>query len=421
MGGEAPATSSKGTMRMMAPANVMASSGRCQSSVPHDFGPLLDSTLDSALNSSWPCANSPAWSTVSASASASNFAAAAAAAARDVGSPVMTSFVEVILQCNKFQQDINSLYEFWVLDHDSPVGYMLPRFVRQIVWASTGFEVNDAKRTVHLRPKVDPGENVFTACQREFVRLCRLNMSQVDGVKKWVKTWDIEGDAEHHPIRGVGAHLLGLKVPSPLRGVFGIVTAGTHMNMYTMTGSGEDARMHIWVAKRSETVTYAGKLDQLVAGAMSAQDDNDAFKVLRREAMEEAGLAVDVKTGQVSNREGEYVGTVERGPLISFFDKKDGVAGSEHGQLEPGIRFTFDLQVDARFVPEPSEPEAIAGFMLKNVDEVKRDLKNRAWKPNCALVMLDFLLRKGQMQPEEDAFFRHLKPALQRRLPFRRI
>ncbi|KAG5999658.1 hypothetical protein E4U54_001736 [Claviceps lovelessii] len=407
MGREESATSSQGTIRILTPANAMAPSGCCQSSVYHAFDSSFDSP--SALTSSWPSAMSPR---------------ARSPSSAQVGSPIMTSFVEVILQCNKFQQNVSSLYEFWVLDHDSPVGYMLPRFVSQMVWASTGFEVNDAKRRVHLKPNVEPGEDVFTACQREFVRLCRLNMARVDGVKKWVKTWDIEGDAEHHPVHGLGVHLVGLKIPSPLRGVFGIVTAGTHMNMYTMKGGGGggggEARMHIWVAKRSENVTYAGKLDQLVAGAMGPGDDNNAMKVLRREAMEEAGLTVHVETGHVS-REGEYVGTVQRGPWISFFDKKDGIAGSEHGQLEPGIRFTFDLEVDAGFVPEPCEPESIAGFVLKNVDEVKHDLRSRKWKPNCALVMLDFLLRKGQVRPEEDAFFGHLKPALQRQLPFRRV
>ncbi|KAG6041395.1 hypothetical protein E4U41_004493 [Claviceps citrina] len=389
MGGE-PAIA-KGAIRILTTANV-APSSRCQLSACQ------------VSNSSSPSAMHPVWSSASI----------------DVGLPIMTSFVEVILQCNKFQQDVHLLYEFWILDHDSPIGYMLPRFVAQMVWDTTGFEVNDTKRTVHLKPRLGMGEGVLAACEREFVRLCRLNMSQVDGIKKWVKTWDIEGDAEHHPIRGLGVNLIGLKVPSPLRGVFGIVTAGTHMNMYTTTGVGSDSRMHIWVAKRSENVTYAGKLDQLVAGAMSPRDDNNPMEALRREALEEAGLTVDVETGHVS-RNGNSVGVVQRGPRISFFDEKDAAAGSEHGQLEPGIRFTFDLEVDAEFVPEACEPESIAGFMLKNVDEVKKDLKCRKWKPNCALVMLDFLLRKGQIRPEEDAFFRHLKPALQRQLPFRRI
>ncbi|QPH01119.1 hypothetical protein C2857_005318 [Epichloe festucae Fl1] len=97
----------------------------------------------------------------------------------------MTSCVEVVLQCNKIQQDISLLYEFWIMDHDSPIGYMLPKFVVQMVWATTGFEVDDLNRTVHLSLKLDAGESVFTACEKEFARLCRLNMTIVNGVKKW--------------------------------------------------------------------------------------------------------------------------------------------------------------------------------------------------------------------------------------------
>ncbi|KAG6061082.1 hypothetical protein E4U17_002662 [Claviceps sp. LM77 group G4] len=369
---------SKDAIRILTTADINALSSKCfQSSVCHRF------------DSSWPSTIFPAWSV-------------AAAASIDIGSRIMTSFMSVILRCNKFQQDVSPLYEFWIMDHDSLIGYMLPRFVTQMAWAGTAFEVNHTIRTIHLNAKARIGETISIACEREFVRLCRLNIFNVHGVKKWLETWDANGDAEHHPIRGLGVHLTGLKVPSPLRGVFGIVTVG------------------IWVAKRSQNVTYAGKLDQLVAGGMDPRDDNRAIKALRREAVEEAGLTVDAKTGRVS-RDGAYVGVLQRGSWISFFDKKDGIAGSERGQLEPGIRFTFDLEVEAGFVPEPCEPEAIAGFMLKSVNEVKRGLKCREWKPNCALVMLDFLLRKGQIRPEDDVFFRHLRPALQRRLPFNGI
>lgn len=332
----------------------------------------------------------------------------------------MFSFYEVILQCNKFQQDVGSLYEFWVLDHAHPVGYMLPEFVRPMVWNTVGFEVNDKKRRVHLKPRRQKGESILQACQREFITLCRSNTSKVDGVMKWVAAWDKSGDAEHHPIRGLGSHLTGLKVPSPLRGVFGIVTAGTHMNMFTVKDDGGQPKIHVWVAKRAENVTYAGKLDQLVAGAMGPGDNNDPLKTLCREATEEAGLVVNMENGRVT-KGGEHVGVVLQGPQISFFDKKDGIAGSEHGQLEPGVRFIFDLEVAPGFVPEPGEPESIAGFFLKTVDEVKSDLKQRKWKPNSGLVMLDFLLRKGQIQPEEDNFYGRLKPALQRQLPFARI
>lgn len=141
---------------------------------------------------------------------------------------------------------------------------------------------------------------------------------------------------------------------------------------------------------------------------MDPVDGMDPLRTLQREAMEEARLAIDIGSRRAT-ADGVLVGTVVAGPRISFYDKKDRVAGSEQGQLEPGIRFTFDLEVDSSFVPRLGEPEAATGFVLKAVDDVKRDLVYAAWKPNCGLVMLDFLLRKGQIQPEDDERYGLLK------------
>ncbi|PHH92440.1 hypothetical protein CDD83_7396 [Cordyceps sp. RAO-2017] len=324
----------------------------------------------------------------------------------------MPSFFDVIRQCNKFDRDVGALWEFRLLDNMEPVGYMLPEFVAKMVWEGTGFRVSKSDRRVHLSLDVVCGEDVISLCRDEFVGLCEKNVSVVGGLRKWLGK-----KTDYHPIRGLDSHLAGLQMPSPLRGVFGIVTSGVHMNVFTMKKVNGRPKMHVWVSRRSQNVTYAGKLDQVVAGAMDPVDGMDPLKTLRREAMEEARLMVDTASRRVTAN-GVVVGTVERGPRISFYDKKDPTAGSEQGQLEPGIRFTFDLEVDASFTPQPGEPDAVTNFVLKAVDEVKRDLICAEWKPNCGLVMLDFLLRKGQIGPEEDERYGQLKQGLQRELPF---
>ncbi|EQL00139.1 hypothetical protein G6O67_007031 [Ophiocordyceps sinensis] len=329
--------------------------------------------------------------------------------------PTMPTFYEVIRQCNKFERDVGGLWEFRLLDNVGPVGYMLPEFVASMVWEGTGFRVSKSERRVHLALDLGNGDDVVEMCRQEFVSLCEKNAGVVGGLKKWLGK-----RADFHPIRGLDGHLTGLQMPSPLRGVFGIVTSGVHMNMYTIKKVHGRPKMHIWVSRRSENVTYAGKLDQVVAGAMDPVDDMDPLKTLRREAMEEARLAVDIASRRVT-ADGSVVGMVECGRRISFYDRKDPTAGSEQGQLEPGIRFTFDLEVDASFMPRPGEPEAVADFVLKAVEDVKRDLMCAEWKPNCGLVMLDFLLRKGQIRPEDDERYGQLKQGLQRELPFDRM
>ncbi len=327
----------------------------------------------------------------------------------------MPSFYDVIRMCNKFDRDVGSLWEFRLLDSQGPVGYMLPEFVAEMRWDGTDFRISKAERKIHLAPRIGLGDDVVDICRLEFVKLCEKNLGVLGGVRKW-----LEKRCDYHPLRGLEDHLVGIKMPAPLRGVFGIVTTGTHLNVYTVKRVDGRPKMHIWVSRRSQKVTYAGKLDQIVAGAMDPRDSMDPLKTLQREAMEEAQLTVDMSSRMVT-AQGTFVGTVVEGPRISFYDKKDSVAGSEQGQLEPGVRFTFDLEVDPSFVPRPSEPDAIAGFFLKPVDDVKRDLRRAEWKPNCGLVMLDFLLRKGLIRPEDDERFSLLRQGLQRELPFRNV
>ncbi|KJZ73489.1 hypothetical protein HIM_07045 [Hirsutella minnesotensis 3608] len=325
------------------------------------------------------------------------------------------SFYEVIRQCNKFDRDIGSLWEFCLLDNTRPVGYMLPEFVKNMAWDGTGFRVDKSKRRVHLAVTIGHDDDIVDVCREEFVALCEKNAAVVGGLRKWLGK-----KSDFHPIRGLDSHLAGLEMPSPLRGVFGIVTSGVHMNVFTMRKVKGRPKMHIWVSKRSENVTYAGKLDQIVAGAMDPVDGLDPLRTLRREALEEARLSIDPTSRKVAAN-GAPVGTVEPGRRISFYDRKDPAAGAEQGQLEPGVRFTFDLEVDASFTPQPGEPEAVANFILKTVDEVKRDLVRAEWKPNCGLVMLDFLLRKGHIRPEDDELYGLLRQGLHRELPFANI
>lgn len=335
---------------------------------------------------------------------------------KPTGKPSGTSsFYDVIRQCNKFDKDTGGLWEFRLLDSRGPVGYMLPEFVAKVNWGDSSFRVSRPERSVHLALHVGHNDDVVDACRREFVRLCEKNASVLGGVKKWLGS-----KCDYHPLRGLEDHLAGVKMPSPLRGIFGIVTTGAHLNVYTVRRVDGRPQMHIWVSRRSQNVTYAGKLDQIVAGAMDPTDRMNPLKTLQREAMEEAQLAIDADSQTVTAK-GAFVGTVVAGPRISFYDRKDSVAGPEQGQLEPGVRFTYDLEVDPGFVPQPSEPDAIAGFFLRSVDEVKRDLRRAEWKPNCGLVMLEFLLRKGHIRPEDDERFGMLGPALQRELPFRNI
>lgn len=295
---------------------------------------------------------------------------------------------------------------------------MLPQFIQQMDWSVDGFKIDKDTKTVLLDPATRAGETMEQACQRAFVNLCVSNVDNVLGLENWVILQRNGRDPEYHPVLGLPPNLRWLKVPSPLRGVFGIVTAGAHMTMYTVKPKEATnvPGVFLWVSKRSENVTYAGKLDQLVAGAMGPDDDHNPLKALSREAMEEAGLEMDIATRDVMS-DGRLIGKVEECDRISFYDRKGAVAGTEQGQLEPGIRYTYMLKVPDDYVPKPCEPHSIDGFHLLSLAEVEKSLKEDRWKPNCALAMLSFL--------REECFGGNravaLKNALQPELPFEGI
>lgn len=328
-----------------------------------------------------------------------------------------TPFAEVIWKCNKFRGDIRELWAVYICNHPRPIGYMRDEFRRNLNWSETSFrflEDRDRKvRSVSLMPEVGDGDDVVESCRCELVELCEKNR-QDKGCDKWLRR--PESQRDYHPVRGMCGPLQGLKVPSPLRGIIGMVTSGTHMNMYTVKTLGGKDKAFIWIARRSKNVTYAGKLDQLVAGAMSPEDGMDPLATLRREGEEEAGLVFDRGTFLMREGSGKFVGRVSRGSQITFYDRKDHIAGTEAGHLEPGIRFTFDLRVGEDYIPKPTEPESIEGFYLKSVEEVKRDLCNAEWKPNCGLVMLDFLLRRKLIEEVDESAVAALRAGLERPL-----
>ncbi|CAM9857508.1 unnamed protein product, partial [Choristocarpus tenellus] len=63
----------------------------------------------------------------------------------------------------------------------------------------------------------------------------------------------------------------------------------------------------------------------------------------------------------------------------------------------------FDLELPADFIPYNGDGE-VDEFLYVSVEEALESIKTnlRLWKPNCALVMIDFALRHGFVHPDEE-------------------
>lgn len=157
---------------------------------------------------------------------------------------------------------------------------------------------------------------------------------------------------------------------------FGVRGYGVHLNGYVQ----DDETLRMWVGRRSPTKrTAPNKLDQLVAGGQPAGLSVAAN--LAKEAAEEAAIP------EALIRRARPVGA------ITYCTER------EEG-LRNDVLFVYDLEMPADFVPRNTDGE-LTGFELRPIEEVARIVRDTdAFKFNCALVVIDFLIRHGRLGPE---------------------
>lgn len=341
----------------------------------------------------------------------------------------MTSLYGVVQQGNKIDAlALGDVWAFHIQGIDEVVGYMKDDVQRDMIW-DENFIMNQDTRTILLNPKIQAGENIATACCRVFSNLCLLNRGRFNNcIDRWLAK-DVPR-REFQPLHVADSTRQDLTIPLPIRGLFGVVTVGVHLNVYAVKQvDGRENIDRIWVSHRARgvNVSYPGMLDQVVAGGMDPTDRVSGVLspcvTLKREAREEAGLYIDLNTREVfmGQEDGttRLVGSVEQAPAITFYDCKDHNAGfMNEGHLEPGVRFVYDLRVDTSFQPH-AEERGIERFEALSVDEVKQSLHSLDWKPNCGLVMVDFMVRKGLVSEADDVRLGDIITGLQRPLPFK--
>lgn len=185
--------------------------------------------------------------------------------------------------------------------------------------------------------------------------------------------------------------------------LFGIITYGVHLTAYTRDPS--TSELQIWVPRRAATKqTYGGMLDNTVAGGIATGEA--PFESLVRECAEEASLPEDLVRSRA-----KAVGAV------TYYHIRDKRAGGETGLLQPECQYVYDLELDPQTVPRPCDEE-VAGFELMGVEDVKGALREGEFKPNCAMVLLDFFVRHGLITAEGEEAFVEIVSRLHRRLEF---
>ena len=157
---------------------------------------------------------------------------------------------------------------------------------------------------------------------------------------------------------------------------FGVRAYGIHVNGYVET----EGDPLIWVARRSRfKPTGPGKLDHLVAGGQPI--GIGLMENLIKECAEEANLPETIAR------------TAKPAGFVSY------IMENEEG-IRNDVLFVYDLAVPADFVPCNTDGE-IEEFFLWPLRQVVETLETSDdFKFNVALVIIDFLVRRGHLQPD---------------------
>lgn len=275
-------------------------------------------------------------------------------------------------------------------------------------WTAHFRRVISPRKQIHLlKPDTELWQTACGDAIQELIDLARDDQGGGGGSGRVCFPRLGKKTAEQFPI--VGARF-DIGIERSAFSLFGIIGRGAHMTVYTRTQDDDadaDGPMRFWIARRSATKsTYPNMLDQAVAGGVARGET--PLECIVREAGEEAGLSPE----RVRN-EAVATGTV------SWFNVSDERAGGEVGLMNPGVLYTYDLEVPSTLTEIQSVEGDISKFELMSLSEVLGALRQGLFKPSCAMVMVDFLIRHGLITAEIEPDYGEIISRLHRKLPFR--
>ncbi|CAF4777260.1 unnamed protein product [Pieris macdunnoughi] len=166
--------------------------------------------------------------------------------------------------------------------------------------------------------------------------------------------------------------------------LFGIRNYGVSINGYLFHPI---KGLCIWLQQRSFTKqTWPGKWDCFVSGGLAV--GYGIMETAIKEVAEEASVIGDLAKKLVP------------AGCVSFYFE------SERG-LFPNTEYVYDLELPQDFKPENADGE-VETFELLTAEECVQRALTTQFKTTSAPVLLDFLIRRGFINPENEPNYRHI-------------
>ncbi|CAM6002907.1 unnamed protein product [Sphagnum balticum] len=269
--------------------------------------------------------------------------------------------------------------------YKQPFGYIRNSKVEQINWPDC-WKVDSERKMLTL----NSGESIEE--RNKFMAKTLLQEHEKGEVTELRKL-----SAEMYPIYGVDGELV-LSISRSASDLFGIETYGVFLIASVRT----DGIQKFWVATRSLTkATYPGKLDMCVGGSVQTQEP--PLECLVREAEEEASLPAAFTRKFV-----QPCGTVRYHLSVDDFGQPGSRAQTQ---------FVYELELPGDMIPKPCDDE-VKDFRLMTIEEIRQALEQRDFKLNIAMTWMDYMIRHGHVNSENEKHYVEITSRLHRKLDF---
>jgi 8-oxo-dGTP pyrophosphatase MutT (NUDIX family) len=275
-------------------------------------------------------------------------------------------FMRHIEACNPV---VDEPFVPWRIDEHT-VGWLRPVFVERLQAFPQVFEIESADDTgsaVRLQGHLQGFEERSAALREVALQLAADAVTPLFMDEPFPVTPSGRDAALCALDRGAAAH-------------FGLRSFGQHLNGFVR---GDDG-IRMWLGRRArDRLLFPGALDNMVAGGLP--HDLGLHENLLKECEEEAGVPADLAATALPVGLVSYNRVAERG-------------------FRRDVLYCYDLEVPAGFVPRNNDGE-VESFALLPLDEVARLVSETdEFKLNCNLVVIDFLIRHGWLDPEAPVY-----------------
>ncbi|VDD81495.1 unnamed protein product [Mesocestoides corti] len=298
--------------------------------------------------------------------------------------------------------------KFYIEDY--LVGYIHREFLPQLAKYSSVFVINSD--CVRLHPQLGSFEQRTAAVENV--------MQDLRGSLKALKGWQ----NEHYGVCVEGHSRALMSVERAASRVLGIKRYGVHINGYTFLSepsmapkppahvvAGVEAveghnelklsnvppNLRMWIALRSKSKTnWPGFLDLITAGGLPYS--MKALDCAKKEAREEAGIP----DGLLENLK-------PCGTITYAFDDDAGVGA--------GVAYLYDLELPPDFHPVNCDKE-VEEFYLLSPHDVAKLIQTESFKQNCGMTVLDFFIRHGYVDPDENPRLEEWLQLMHYKLPY---